>query len=213
MQFIYLFDPLCSWCYASSKGIGELAKTHHVDVYATGLFANTGKIIDTQFAHHAWTNDTRISQLTGLPFSEIYRQLLLQGGEFNSYYLTIACALLKQHKPNELLPIFSQLQKIRYVDGLDTSNVNVVKNALIELEQTDIAEKLENDDSKTLANHWIAQGQKLAHQFQINGVPSLIAKIDNGYVNVPSQFLYQDTDNVAKNIDEFFKINDNITPF
>lgn len=205
MQFIYLFDPLCGWCYASSKGIGELAKTHDVDVYATGLFANTGKIIDEQFANHAWHNDTRISQMTGLPFSEDYRQLLLKGGEFNSFNLTIACALLKEHKPNELLPIFSALQKMRYVDGLDTSDVNVVKNGLITLGQTDIAEKLELTDSKILANNWTLQGQKFSFQFQINGVPSLIVKTEKGYVNVPSQFLYQNTDNVAKNIEQFLK--------
>lgn len=130
MQFIYLFDPLCGWCYASSKGISELAKTHDVDVYATGLFAGTGKMIDAQFAHHAWTNDTRISQITGLPFSENYRQLLLKGGAFDSFILTMACALLKQHKPNELFTVFSGLQKIRYVDGLDTSDIDVVKKWL-----------------------------------------------------------------------------------
>ncbi|WFF38647.1 hypothetical protein LU290_10500 [Moraxella nasibovis] len=203
MQFIYLFDPLCGWCYASSKGIGELARTHDIDVYATGLFANTGKMIDAQFAHHAWSNNTRINQLTGLPFSENYRQLLLKGGEFNSFYLIVACVLLKNSKPDELLPVFSQLQKMRYVHGLDTSRLAVVKNGLIALEQTDIAEKLENADSQKLANDWIAQGQKLAYQFAINGVPSLIAKTDKGYVNIPSQFLYQDTENVAKNIEQF----------
>lgn len=205
MQFIYLFDPLCGWCYASSKGITNLAKTHTVDVYATGLFANTGKVIDAHFANHAWTNDTRIGQMTGLPFSENYRQLLLKGGAFNSFALTVACALLKNHQPHELLPVFLELQKIRYVDGLDTSDVNVVKNGLVALGHADLADKLNDDKSIKLANDWIAQGQKLAYQFHINGVPSLIAKTEKGYVNIPSQFLYQDTDRVADNIDEFLK--------
>ncbi|WLF83479.1 hypothetical protein [Moraxella sp. ZY210820] len=43
----------------------------------------------------------------------------------------------------------------------------------------------------------------MAHQFAINGVPSLIAKIDGKFVNVPNGFLYQDTDNVEENIRRF----------
>lgn len=166
-----------------------------------GFFANTGKVMDAHFANHAWTNDTRISQMMGLPFSENYRQLLLKGGAFNSFALTVACALLKNHQPNELLPVFSELQKIRYVDGLDTSDIDVVKNGLIALGHADLADKLNDDKSIKLANDWMAQGQKLAYQFHINGVPSLIAKTEKGYINIPSYFLYQDTNNVAKNIE------------
>ena len=205
MKFIYLFDPLCGFCYASSKGIATLAKTHEVDGYATGLFANTGKIIDEQFANYAWANDMKISQMTGLPFSENYRQLLLKGGKFDSFALTIACALLKQNEPKALLPTLSQFQKLRYVDGLDTSNVDVVKNGLIAFGQNNIANQLNDDESKNLANDLIRQGQLLASQFGVRGVPSLIADIDGQFVNVPSQFLYQDTDRVADNIDEFLK--------
>ncbi|MEG9476191.1 disulfide bond formation protein DsbA [Mannheimia indoligenes] len=205
MKFIYLFDPLCGFCYASSKGIANLAKTHEVDGYATGLFANTGKMMDEQFANYAWANDMKISQMTGLPFSENYRQLLLKGGEFNSFALTVACVLLKNHKPNELLPVFSELQKLRYVDGLDTSDITVVKNGLIALGQNNIANQLNNDESKNLANDFIRQGQLLASQFGVRGVPSLIAEINGKFIQIPSQFLYQDTDNVADNIEQFLK--------
>lgn len=203
MNFIYLFDPLCGWCYASSRGISELAKTQNVQVFATGLFASTGKVIDVQFANHAWTNDTRISQLTGLPFSENYRQLLLKGGAFDSFALTQACFLLSQETPNELLPTFAQLQKLRYVDGLDTSDIEIVKQGLIALGKNEIAKRLGDDEVISGTNAWIRQGQVLAHQFQINSVPSLIADIDGKFVNVPSQFLYQDSENVGQNIKQF----------
>lgn len=204
IKFIYLFDPLCGWCYASSVGIGELAKAYPVDVYATGLFANTGKMIDAPFAQHAWSNDTRISQLTGLPFSQKYRdEILLKGGAFNSFALTMACYLLKQNRPDELLPTLSKLQKIRYVDGLDTSHLDIVKTALIDFGQEAIASQMNNDDVIKQTNDWIKQGQTLAHQFQINGVPSLIAHINDKFINIPSQLLYQDSQNIAVNIQKF----------
>lgn len=206
MKFIYLFDPLCGWCYAASRGIQALAKTHQVDVFATGLFANTGRIMDAAFAHHAWTNDTRIAQITGLPFSEEkYRHgILLQGGEFNSFNLSMACFLLNEHLPSaEWLPMFSQLQKMRYVDGLDSSQIDVVKNGLTALGKNDLAARVGDDDVAEKTKAWIYQGQVFAQQFCINGVPSLIAEMDGEFVNVPSQFLYQDVENVDKNIAAF----------
>lgn len=205
MKFIYLFDPLCGWCYGSSQGITTLAKSYAVDVYATGLFAGTGKMIDAQFANHAWTNDMKINQLTGLPFSENYHRLLLKGGAFDSLALTKACALLKADKPKDFFAVFSALQKMRYVDGLDTSDVNVVKHGLIALGYSDIADKVSDENSQNLASEWIAQGQKLSFQFGVRGVPSLIADIDSKSILIPSQFLYQDVGDVAKNIAEFLK--------
>ncbi|MCG7657553.1 DsbA family protein [Wielerella bovis] len=205
MKFIYLFDPLCGWCYAASRGIQALAQTHQVDVFATGLFANTGRILDESFAHHAWTNDTRIAQITGLPFTETYRQnILLKNGEFNSFNLTMTCFLLNENAPSdEWLPTFAQLQKARYVDGLDTSRLDVVQMCLRDLGETDLAKKLENAELSDKTNAWIKQGQVLANQFGVRGVPSLIAETERGFVNVPSQFLYQDIENVAENISTF----------
>ena len=68
----YLFDPLCGWCYAAAPVLARLQATPGVQVVLapTGLFAGAGaRPMDAQFAAYAWSNDQRIAQLTGQPFS------------------------------------------------------------------------------------------------------------------------------------------------
>ena len=36
---LYLFDPLCGWCYSVSGGMAKLAETADVKLVPTGLFS------------------------------------------------------------------------------------------------------------------------------------------------------------------------------
>ncbi|WP_201722682.1 hypothetical protein [Caulobacter sp. BP25] len=69
-RFIYLFDPLCGWCYGASAGINVLACRPDVtvDLLPTGLFAGGGaRGLDAGMTSHIWAADQRIAQMTGLP--------------------------------------------------------------------------------------------------------------------------------------------------
>ena len=201
MKFIYLFDPLCGWCYAASRGIQALAKTHQVDVFATGLFANTGKIMDETFAQHAWANDQRIAQLTGQPFSEKYHQQILQGeGEFNSRALSNACFALLEQGSETMLHVLAELQKARYVEGKDTSQSDIVRQILQNLGQNAVAETFDLAENQAKTTAWIAQGQAIAAQFGVQGVPNLFAETEQGWINVPSQLLYQNAESAVENL-------------
>src|SRR3954447_5086798 len=80
IQITYLFDPLCGWCYGASTLIEQLVARPDfaVELAPTGLFAGEGaRPMDDGFAAYAWTNDQRISRLSGQPFSEAYRRDVL----------------------------------------------------------------------------------------------------------------------------------------
>lgn len=76
----YLFDPLCGWCYAAAPALKFLQAQEGVEVVLapSGLFAGAGaRPMDAQFAAYAWSNDQRIQQLTGQPFTQAYRDQIL----------------------------------------------------------------------------------------------------------------------------------------
>ena len=76
----YLFDPLCGWCYGAVPTIRRLAQDPalSIELVPAGLFAGPGaRAMDDHFARHAWSNDQRIAQLTGQPFSVRYRERVL----------------------------------------------------------------------------------------------------------------------------------------
>lgn len=200
MKLIYLFDPLCGWCYASSPAVKKLAEKFDVAVFATGLFADTGRKMNPAFAQHAWSNDQRIAQLTGQPFSETYHQQILLGeGEFNSRALSNACFALLEQGSETMLKVFAELQKARYVDGQDTSQTEVVHQLLQGLGQGAVAERFDFAENQAKTTAWIAQGQAISAQFGVQGVPCLLAETKQGWVNVPSQLLYQDVESVVEN--------------
>lgn len=208
MKLIYLFDPLCGWCYASSPAAQVLANSPNVelDIYATGLFADSGRKMDAAFAEHAWRNDQRIAELTGQPFNEAYRrQILLGNGEFNSRALSELCVAAKARGNAAMMSLFAAMQKARYVEGLDTSKRSVLQDILQNLSEAELVEKLGSGELKAETDRWIAEGQAIAHHFQSNGVPSLFAETAKGWVNVPSQLLYQQPEKVVENVKTFLE--------
>ena len=59
-HIMYLFDPLCGWCYGASPVIKQLAENPGLKIHlaATGLFSGAGsRPIDPNFADYAWSND------------------------------------------------------------------------------------------------------------------------------------------------------------
>lgn len=131
----YLFDPLCGWCYAAAPVLARLQATPglHVELAPTGLFAGAGaRPMDAQFAAYAWSNDQRIRQLTGQPFSQSYRDNVLgaHGALFDSGPATLALTAVAHADPGRELEVLAALQTARYVDGLDTASPQVLADVL-----------------------------------------------------------------------------------
>lgn len=81
-RFIYLFDPLCGWCYGASAGVDTLASRPGVSVelLPTGLFSGAGaRALDAGMTSHIWAADQRIAELTGAAFTERYHDRVLAG--------------------------------------------------------------------------------------------------------------------------------------
>lgn len=131
----YLFDPLCGWCYAAAPVLARLQATPGVQVVLapTGLFAGAGaRPMDAQFAAYAWSNDQRIAQLTGQPFSPAYREQVLgqPAGRFDSGPATLALTAVAQTEPARELEALHAFQRARYVDGRDTTAPTVLADVL-----------------------------------------------------------------------------------
>ena len=129
-KILYLFDPLCGWCYSVSDGISKLAQTADVKLVPTGLFCRD-KIMSPDWAEQAWENDRRIAKLTGLPFSENYRQnILQQPTNFNSFALVQALTAVQTTEPAREPEALRAFQKARYEEGLDTAKLDVLADVL-----------------------------------------------------------------------------------
>ena len=193
MKIYYLFDPLCGWCYGASATLQKLNEIYPLTLTTTGLFYQSGRKMDADFARYAWGNDQRIEKLTGQPFSQAYLENVLQGeGEFDSANSLLALTAVQQITPEQELVVLSALQTARYVDGLDNADLAVVEQVLHKLNLSQAVPLLSEQSTQTALEQRLQFGQQLAHHCGVHGVPQLIVEKDERLHIVPSRLLYGD---------------------
>lgn len=195
----HLFDPLCGWCYAAAPGLRRLSEVPDVAVTLApnGLFAGQGaRRMDAQFAAYAWSNDQRIQQLTGQPFSQRYRDAVLGQPQalFDSGPATLALTAVALTAPEHELDALQAFQQARYVDGRDTSAVAVLVEVLQSLKLDAAAARLTIPDSALLAAMQARVDQAWADMqaFGAQGVPTVIVADATGRRLLRSGALYGD---------------------
>ncbi|MDX8530332.1 DsbA family protein [Mesorhizobium sp. VK25A] len=185
MRITYLFDPLCGWCYGASPVVEKLSQLDGVtlNLAPTGLFAgDASRPMDSHFAAYAWQNDQRIARLTSQPFSEAYREQVLgsTGGLFDSAPATLGLVAAGLTEPAHELEALKALQRARYQDGRNNSDLKVVAEILAELGFTEAARRLQSPDEElldTYRNRVSAARADMA-RFGAEGVPALIVDRD-----------------------------------
>jgi putative protein-disulfide isomerase len=183
----YLFDPLCGWCYAAAPALKFLQAQEGVDVVLapSGLFAGAGaRPMDAQFAAYAWTNDQRIQQLTGQPFTQAYRDQILgaANGRFDSGPAALALTAVAQTAPERELDALHALQHARYVEGRDNADPAVIAEVLRALglpEAAALALAPDNTLQRATAER-TATAQATLRAVGARGVPQLVVTGQGG---------------------------------
>lgn len=183
----YLFDPLCGWCYAAAPALQYLQGVDgvHVSLAPSGLFAGAGaRPMDSQFAAYAWSNDQRIQQLTGQPFTQAYRYQILgaPAGRFDSGPATLALTAMAQTAPERELDALHALQHARYVGGRDTAEPEVLADVLRALSLADAAALTLAPDAalRSQVDERVARAQALLRAVGARGVPQLVVAGQGG---------------------------------
>ena len=193
----YLFDPLCGWCYGASAALEKLAARPDfaIDLAPTGLFAGAGaRPMDDEFATYAWTNDQRITRLSGRPFSEAYRQDVLGDRTrlFDSGPATLALTAVAVTTPDREFEALKAIQRARYVDGRDITDIAVLSDILGALGLRKAAERLAMSDDDLIAAYRkrIEAARAQMRRFGADGVPVLIEGVGESRRLVPGNALY-----------------------
>lgn len=193
MAIYYLFDSLCGWCYGASATLPKLNEIYPLTLTPTGLFYQSGRKMDADFARYAWGNDQRIEKLTGQPFSQAYLENVLQGqGDFDSANSLLALTAVQQIAPEKEFATLAALQTARYVDGLDNADFTVIEQVLHKLNLSQAVPLLTEQSTRVVLAQRLQFGQQLANHCGVQGVPQLIVEKGERLHIVPSQLLYGD---------------------
>lgn len=197
-EIIYLFDPLCGWCYGAGAGIARLLSEPGITVIMqpVGLFAGAGaRPMDPGFASYIVKADERITAMTGQPFSDAYRQNVLFGGtqKIDSGPATLALTAVHVTEPEKVGDALKAIQAARYADGRDITSLAVLTEILTEAGLEAAATRLASPDKdlETAMQEWVSKGMALMQAMGAQGVPAVqLITPSGGRYTIDSQALF-----------------------
>nr|WP_315591606.1 DsbA family protein [uncultured Cupriavidus sp.] len=179
MTLTYLLDPLCGWCYGAGAPLTQIVNSTglQLTLLPTGLFSAEGaRAMDDKFAAYAWANDQRIERLTGQVFSERYRDQVLgnRAQPFDSGPATVALTAVHLSAPEREFEALKAIQRARYVDGLDITDLTTLVEVLASLGLTAASARVGEPDTTLLqaTQDRMSRGRTLLHQLGAQGVPT-----------------------------------------
>lgn len=199
---VCLVDPLCGWCYGAGPGLDRLAALGQApELVPTGLFAGPGaRQMDAAFARHAWSNDQRIAEMTGVTFSETYRSAVLgTGGRFDSGPATRA---LLAAAPGDRIAVLGVLQRARYVAGRDLTDPDTLVQVLAAGGFARAAETLGSNGAaldRQVAEE-TARGRDMMRRSGARGVPALLSRHGEVLRQLSPALLYDMTTDLASGL-------------
>lgn len=126
---IYVGDPMCSWCYGFGHELSiALAQRPRVqlEIVTGGLRAGGTEVLDDAGKRFRLFHWAKVEAATGLPFN---REALLarQGFVYDTEPVCRAVVAARTTAPQaDQLAVFRALQKAFYVDGMDTTDPDVL---------------------------------------------------------------------------------------
>lgn len=195
----YLFDPLCGWCYGAAPALAALAADASVaiELLPTGMFSGQGaRPMTDEFASFAWSNDQRIGQLTGQPFTAAYRESVLNDRQqrFDSGPASLALTAVALTDPRQALAALGAIQYARFVEGRDVTDVAVLAAILEDIGQHEAAAGLVSPGPALPEAHGVrvAEARSMMQQFRAQGVPALIGAVSGRRWLLQTNNMYAD---------------------
>jgi putative protein-disulfide isomerase len=134
MKLIYVADPMCSWCYGFGKELSALSARHPalpLQIIVGGVRAGATDILDDSGKQFRLAHWDRVEENSGLAFN---RQAFLAREDFvyDTEPVCRAVVTARQLAPQaDLLAVFRALQHAFYVDGLDTTDGQVLAQVAV----------------------------------------------------------------------------------
>ncbi|MEP9324821.1 DsbA family protein [Paraburkholderia phymatum] len=185
MKLIFVGDPMCSWCYGFGKEMSAIAQSMpglEVQVVVGGMAAGSTQLLDDAAKQFRLTHWARVEQMSGAVFN---REALMARKNFvyDTEPVCRAVVTARTIAPNvDVLKVFRAFQRAFYVDGLDTTDGNVLAEigarAIAEqgIETTaDVFFEASTSDEVIDATQ---RDFELTRRLGVRGFPSLFVEID-----------------------------------
>jgi putative protein-disulfide isomerase len=199
MKLIFAGDPMCSWCYGFGKELSALMARRPelaLQILVGGVRAGATDLLDDSGKQFRLTHWARVEEASGLPFN---REAFMarQNFVYDTEPVCRAVVAAQRLAPAAgQLAVFRALQSAFYVDGLDTTDGDVLAEVAVKaLEQQGIglpaaAFRAEWDRPATIAATAAEFAQVRA--MGIRSFPALLLEVDGQVTEISPGYAHVD---------------------
>lgn len=173
--FLYVGDPMCSWCWGFSPQLETLSARHElpVEVVVGGLRPGAqaeplGHRLRS-FLDHEWS---RIAEVTGQPFDP--SALDREDWVYDTEPAARAVVTMRSMDPDLAFPFFERLQRAFYAEAVDVTDLDAHPPLAEELgvDREEFTRLLRAEESRKMAWADFAAARRMG----ISGFPTLLLR-------------------------------------
>lgn len=192
LDLVYVFDPLCGWCYGNGPSINqveqELAKEVKINVISGGMVMQQHAQPMRALRNFLTNAIPQLEQTTGVKISEAYRQNILDNDNvtLDSEIPSMVFTALKPYSQSAV-KLASQIQEVLFVKGLNTNKWESFKELFHQYhpEQSAAIAKVKNDAANREKAY---DGFKQSQQMGVRGYPALLLHHQGQYFTLANGY-------------------------
>lgn len=181
MRFIYIYDPLCGWCYGFTPVIQQLQERDNgnmeFNILSGGMITGDNRQPFSSMATYIQREHTNVEAMTGVKFGQAFLEKLLPSEEImDSEKPSIALTVFKQYQPENAITFAHDMQVALNYNGQSLNNDSTYR-ALIKkfsLPEDEFISRLHDEHYRYETN----QEFQLIQNWGITGYPAAI--LDTG---------------------------------
>lgn len=181
-KIIYIYDPLCGWCYGFSPVIRKIESEYKdkidFEIISGGMVIGEREGLIGDFADYILKALPRLEELTGVKFGEPYLSQLRNKSLYQSSLKpSIAVEVFKSFNQKDAIVFASSVQKAHYIDGKDLGDEQVYLDLIrpYSIDPEEYLKRLTSDDYRLETTTLF----KMIQEWGITGFPAVIL-VKNG---------------------------------
>jgi putative protein-disulfide isomerase len=181
MKLIYIFDPICGWCYGFTPVIQALQQEYagkmDFEILSGGMLTGDNRRPASTMHAYILQAHTRVEETTGVKFGEAFLHQYLASQEImDSVKPSIALTVFKQYQPDKAIDFAHDMQVALNYDGISLNGDAIYEQlaAKYGIPSTAFIEKMQEESNRYATQQEFQQVQ----QWGITGFPAAI--LDTG---------------------------------
>ncbi|HEY9257754.1 DsbA family protein [Chitinophaga sp.] len=181
MRFIYIYDPLCGWCYGFTPVIQQLQERDNghmeFNILSGGMITGDNRQPFSSMATYIQREHTNVEAMTGVKFGQAFLEKLLPSEEImDSEKPSIALTVFKQYQPENAITFAHDMQVALNYNGQSLNNDSTYRTLIkkFSLPEDEFISRLHDEHYRYETN----QEFQLIQNWGITGYPAAI--LDTG---------------------------------